>query len=96
MKPEQIKELPVRKRGEDGRRLTEKQKVILLYMSESLQEYDRMPSVREICANMGFASTNAAIGHLRALQRKGFLETVDKMGRNSSYRFKRETKETNE
>jgi repressor LexA len=54
-------------------RLTETQEAILAFMVRHQAEHSRPPSLREICAEFGFASTNGARTHVLALARKGFV-----------------------
>jgi repressor LexA len=54
--------------------LTERQQLILDYISTSIKERGYPPTLREICKFMGIRSTNGVSDHLRALKRKGYLE----------------------
>ncbi|MEW6327936.1 MAG: transcriptional repressor LexA [Thermodesulfobacteriota bacterium] len=54
--------------------LSPKQDKILLFITGFQAEYNFPPSVREICAHFGFTSPKAAIDHLKALGRKGYLQ----------------------
>lgn len=56
------------------RDLTDKQYDILVFMREFLLEEDRMPSSWEIQRKFGWASQTAAMSHLRALAKKGYIE----------------------
>lgn len=56
--------------------LTVRQQEILGYLSLHQNEYGTWPSFREIKAHFGFNSTNAVMGHIRALERKGYLSRV--------------------
>ncbi len=53
--------------------LTKRQQEILDYMKMAHRETGIMPSTREIQHYFGFASQTAAVGHLRALERKGMI-----------------------
>ncbi|MEO0795037.1 MAG: transcriptional repressor LexA [Verrucomicrobiota bacterium] len=53
--------------------LTTRQKEILQFVKDQFRENQFWPSIREIQEQFGFKSTNAVMGHLRALERKGFL-----------------------
>ena len=53
--------------------MTPRQQEIFDYFVEFTQEYGVPPTVREVCDAFGFASPNAAVGHLRALVRHGKL-----------------------
>lgn len=52
-------------------KLTEAQEAILAYMVRHQAEKNRPPSLREIAAEFGFASSNGARAHILALARKG-------------------------
>lgn len=53
--------------------LTEAQEAILAFMVKHQRELTRPPSLREIAAEFGYASMNAARGHVLALARKGYV-----------------------
>lgn len=53
--------------------LTEIQEAILAYMVRHQHEHARPPSLREICEEFGYASSNAARKHVLALARKGLV-----------------------
>ncbi|NOZ00824.1 MAG: transcriptional repressor LexA [Deltaproteobacteria bacterium] len=55
-------------------RPTKRQKRVLDFISDFQLENGMPPTVREIAAGLGFASTNAVAGHLAALRRKGLLD----------------------
>lgn len=57
-------------------KLTSRQNEILDFLQFYQKERATWPSFREILAHFGFRSTNAVMGHLRALERKGFLSRV--------------------
>lgn len=54
--------------------LTDRQRMILEYISTSIRERGYPPTLREIGKFMGIRSTNGVSDHLRALKRKGYLE----------------------
>jgi len=56
--------------------LTTRQHEILGYIQVHFQNESYWPSIREIQAHFGFASTNAVMGHLRALERKGYIVRI--------------------
>lgn len=56
--------------------LTVRQQEILGYLSLHQNEFGTWPSFREIKAHFGFNSTNAVMGHIRALERKGYISRV--------------------
>ena len=53
--------------------LTERQRQTLAYIVETVTERGYPPSVREICVELGLASSSTVHSHLQALQRKGYL-----------------------
>ena len=54
--------------------LTKRQKQMLDYVIKSIQREGYPPSIREIGASLGIKSPRGVVGHLEALQRKGYLE----------------------
>ncbi len=56
--------------------LTPRQKEILEFIKHQEWRNGFWPSIREIQDNFKFQSTNAVMGHLRALERKGVLERI--------------------
>lgn len=56
--------------------LTARQKGILEFVKDHFSKNRYWPSIREIQYHFGFKSTNAVMGHLRALENKGFLSRV--------------------
>ncbi|HEY5604217.1 MAG TPA: transcriptional repressor LexA [Gammaproteobacteria bacterium] len=61
--------------------LTERQKEILDFISETVAASGMPPTVAEIAAAMGVSSTNGIRGHLQALERKGAIELVPNASR---------------
>lgn len=61
--------------------LTKRQREILSYIEGHQGRNGYWPSIREIQENFGFKSTNAVMGHLRALERKGYLERISGQAR---------------
>ena len=53
--------------------LTEKQLSLLLWIRRYIAEHGYAPSFQDIAAAFGFASRNAAHGHVLVLKRKGYL-----------------------
>jgi len=53
--------------------LTQRQKEILRYISEHIENRGFPPTRSELCRHFGFTSPNAAESHLRALARKGAI-----------------------
>jgi len=56
--------------------LTDRQRQILIFIARQANDNGYWPSIREIQEHFGFRSTNAVMGHLRALERKGVLERI--------------------
>jgi repressor LexA len=56
--------------------LTPRQRQVLRFIQDSLDEQGLPPTRAEIAAALGFRSANAAEEHLRALQRKGVLDLM--------------------
>lgn len=56
--------------------LTYRQEEILGYLQLYQRENGTWPSFREIEEHFGFRSTNAVMGHLKALERKGYISRV--------------------
>jgi repressor LexA len=61
--------------------LTQQQKRVLDFIRSYQQNEGVMPSVRDVASHFGFASPTAAVDHLKALQRKGFLEAKPRQAR---------------
>ncbi len=55
-------------------KLTEKQKMILDFISAQLKQKGYPPSVREICTAVGLKSTSTVHGYLERLEKKGLLQ----------------------
>lgn len=53
--------------------LTERQHKVLDYIEGHLEDNGYWPSIREIQSAFGFKSTNAVIGHLKALEKKQYI-----------------------
>lgn len=56
--------------------LTTRQHEILGFLQVHQRSHEYWPSIREIQDHFGFASTNAVMGHLRALEKKGYITRV--------------------
>jgi repressor LexA len=61
--------------------LTQQQKRVLDFIRSYQQNEGVMPSVRDVASHFGFRSPTAAVDHLKALQRKGFLEAKPRQAR---------------
>ena len=53
--------------------LTERQEVVLSFITGSFEKRRIPPTIREIQKHFGFESTNAVVDHLNQLERKGYL-----------------------
>jgi len=56
--------------------LTYRQQEVLGFLQFYMREQGTWPSFREIESHFGFKSTNAVMGHLKALERKGYISRV--------------------
>jgi len=61
--------------------LTKRQQQILGFIQSAQQRGHAVPTLREIAAHFGFASTRAAADHLAALKRKGVLASTPGLAR---------------
>src|SRR5262249_26113771 len=57
--------------------LTDRQKQVLSFISESIRHRGYPPTLREIGEKMGIRSTNGVNDHLKALEKKGYLARED-------------------
>lgn len=63
------------------KKLTKRQKMALNYIIYHIQEHGFPPTIREIGDHMSIKSTNGVNDHLKALERKGYLERKDAKSR---------------
>ena len=56
--------------------LTLRQQEVLGYIQLHMRENGTWPSFREIERHFGFKSTNAVMGHIKALEKKGYISRV--------------------
>src|SRR5205823_1377504 len=61
----------------DKDQLTDRQKAVLDFISRSIEKHGYPPTLREIGEHMGIRSTNGVNDHLKALEKKGYLERED-------------------
>jgi repressor LexA len=61
--------------------LTDRQKEILAYINQSIGDRGFPPTLREIGRQFGIKSTNGVNDHLRALEKKGYLQREDMKSR---------------
>jgi repressor LexA len=70
--------MEIRHQDEDGKEpLTDRQKAVLDFISQSIERRGYPPTLREIGEHMGIKSTNGVNDHLKALEKKGYLERED-------------------
>lgn len=62
-------------------KLTDRQRAVLDFISESITDRGYPPTLREIGNHLGIRSTNGVNDHLRALERKGYLTREDMKSR---------------
>jgi len=55
------------------RSLSIKQRAVLVFIEEHIAERGFAPTIREMCAALGYASTNEMFEKLRRIERKGFI-----------------------
>ncbi len=63
--------------GDGKEPLTDRQRAVLEYISDSIERRGYPPTLREIGEHMGIRSTNGVNDHLKALEKKGYLERED-------------------
>lgn len=63
------------------KKLTKRQRMVLGYIIDHIQEHGFPPTIREIGDHMDIKSTNGVNDHLKALERKGYLERKDAKSR---------------
>lgn len=61
--------------------LTDRQRAILQFITRATEEKGFPPTIREIGEEMGIASTNGVNDHLKALERKGYLQRTEQTSR---------------
>lgn len=54
--------------------LTKTQRAILAFWLDHFRQHQRFPAVREACAKFGIKSPNGVVSHLKALEKKGYLQ----------------------
>jgi repressor LexA len=67
--------------------LTLRQEEVLGYIQLHMRDFGTWPSFREIEEHFGFKSTNAVMGHLKALERKGYISRVAGQARTFKINF---------
>ena len=61
--------------------ITPRQQSVLDYITKHVQIFHMPPTRHEIAVALGFSSDNAAVDHLKALERKGFITLHPKIAR---------------
>ena len=61
--------------------LTERQFKVLRFIENEILDQGYPPTIREIGQHLGIKSTNGVNDHLKALQRKGYIERSDHKSR---------------
>ena len=62
-------------------KITDRQRMVLEFICESIDDRGYPPTLREIGLKLGIRSTNGVNDHLRALERKGYLTREDMKSR---------------
>lgn len=62
-------------------KLTKRQQTIFDLIRSRIEEYGYGPTIREIADEMGFASPNGVMCHLRALEKKGLINRTSNRSR---------------
>jgi len=62
-------------------KLTDRQRAVLVFISDQISDRGYPPTLREIGNHLGIRSTNGVNDHLRALERKGYLTREDMKSR---------------
>ncbi|QDU20227.1 LexA repressor [Urbifossiella limnaea] len=58
--------------------LTDKQQQIYAYIRKTIETKGFPPAIRDICEAFGISSPNGVMCHLKALQKKGYINRVEK------------------
>lgn len=61
--------------------LNEKEKRVYEYIKQRIEEVGYAPTVREICAQLGFKSTSTAFRAINSLTEKGYIEKAENCNR---------------
>lgn len=63
------------------KKLTKRQQLVLQYIVQHIDDFGYPPTIREIGDHLDIKSTNGVNDHLKALERKGYLERQDAKSR---------------
>src|SRR3954451_23708412 len=69
--------MDIRSDDETKEPLTDRQRAVLEFISQSIERRGYPPTLREIGEHMGIRSTNGVNDHLKELEKKGYLERED-------------------
>src|SRR3954454_15676821 len=69
--------MEIRSENETKEPLTDRQRAVLSFIGQSIEERGYPPTLREIGEHLGIRSTNGVNDHLKALEKKGYLERED-------------------
>ena len=72
--------IPRRAMSATNPQLTAKQQAIYKFIREHIEQKGFPPAIRDICDAFGISSPNGVMCHLKALQKKGFINRVEKHG----------------
>lgn len=61
--------------------LTIRQEEVLNYIRDFIEEHDYPPTLKEIQKFFKFSSSNSAVEHLMALERKKYIRRIPKVAR---------------
>lgn len=67
--------------------LTERRRKILEFIQKYFNDYERYPTIREICNHFNLKSTNGVYEHLKALEREGYILIDRKKSRSMKVNF---------
>jgi len=62
-------------------KLTKRQSEVLGFLVSYVRTNQRPPSIREIGEKFGIMSPNGVVWHLKALEKKGYIERDEKVAR---------------
>lgn len=65
----------------DATDLTPRQRSVLAFIEEQIDRQGYAPTIREIGLHLGIASTNGVNDHLKALEKKGYVQRQDQKSR---------------
>jgi repressor LexA len=76
-----MRKLTLVREDDERDQLTDRQKEILAFINRSIGDSGYPPTLREIGRQFGIKSTNGVNDHLRALEKKGYLQREDMKSR---------------